>query len=62
MSRGFEGLGVSGFRGFGQEMVSSDPPVEYSARNDSITLSAITHADRPAVHPGLLDGLVARVP
>ena len=35
-----------------KEMVSSDPPVEYSARNDTISLSAVTHGDRPAVRLG----------
>ncbi|CAE7515281.1 unnamed protein product [Symbiodinium necroappetens] len=37
-------------RSIGMEMVSSDPPVEYSARNDTISLSAVTHGDRPAVY------------
>eukprot|EP00435_Cladocopium_sp_Y103_P069878 s83_g34.t1 len=36
-------------RSIGMEMVASDPPVGYSARTDLITLSAITHADRPCV-------------
>mmetsp|Transcript_28197 Transcript_28197/g.52914 ORF Transcript_28197/g.52914 Transcript_28197/m.52914 type:complete len:154 (-) Transcript_28197:158-619(-) len=36
-------------RSIGMEMVSSDPPVQYSARNDQITLCAVTHSDRPAV-------------
>ncbi|CAJ1353429.1 unnamed protein product [Effrenium voratum] len=36
-------------RSIGMEMVASDPPVEYSARNDTITLSAVTHGERPSV-------------
>lgn len=31
-------------------MVASDPPVGYSARNDQITLSAVTHGERPSVY------------
>ncbi|CAK9110875.1 unnamed protein product, partial [Durusdinium trenchii] len=37
-------------RSIGMEMVASDPPVGYSARNDQITLSAITHGERPSVY------------
>eukprot|EP00438_Fugacium_kawagutii_P005909 Skav228833 [mRNA] locus=scaffold2510:36077:46331:- [translate_table: standard] len=36
-------------RSIGMEMVASDPPVGYSARTDLITLSAITHSERPCV-------------
>ena len=35
-------------------MVASDPPVGYSARTDLITLSAITHAEKPCVFVELL--------
>eukprot|EP00434_Breviolum_minutum_P003769 symbB.v1.2.003318.t1/scaffold187.1/size278738/3 len=36
-------------RSIGMEMVTSDPPVGYSARTDMITLSAITHGEKPSV-------------
>eukprot|EP00441_Pelagodinium_beii_P041623 CAMPEP_0197650234 /NCGR_PEP_ID=MMETSP1338-20131121/30816_1 /TAXON_ID=43686 ORGANISM="Pelagodinium beii, Strain RCC1491" /NCGR_SAMPLE_ID=MMETSP1338 /ASSEMBLY_ACC=CAM_ASM_000754 /LENGTH=163 /DNA_ID=CAMNT_0043224591 /DNA_START=47 /DNA_END=538 /DNA_ORIENTATION=+ len=37
-------------RSLGMEMVSSDPPVDYSSRMDQICLSAVTHGKTPSVY------------